>query len=144
MSQANDNSAKATFGGSQADISADADGDVILAEPIVAVPVLALEEGVDPGIEQIDGLDLALQGQLVGQVNLNVQRGASIATAISDDVTVVRFGSVTAWMAMALLPRRLRSRRHLWCRRRRRATRTALKRRLAARSLASWQQRPTT
>ena len=97
VSQANDNSATATFNGSQADISADADGDVILAEPVRIFELAQVEEEVDPGIEQIDGLDLALQGQLVGQVNLNVQHGASIATAISDDVTVVQFGSVTAW-----------------------------------------------
>ena len=55
------------------------------------------DEGVDANIEQIDGLDLALQGQLVGQLNLSGQRGASIATAISDDVTVNQALDLTAW-----------------------------------------------
>ena len=55
------------------------------------------EEGVDADIEQIDGIDLALQGQLVGQINLSGQRGLSVATAVSDDVTVDQWGDVTAW-----------------------------------------------
>ena len=100
VSQANDNSAKATFGGNQTEIAADADGDVIVAEPVrifELAQIDQIEEGVDPGIAQVDGLDLALQGQLVGQVNLNVQGGASIATAVSDEVTVNQYGSLTAW-----------------------------------------------
>ena len=59
------------------------------------------QEGVNAEIAQIDGLDLALQGQLVGQINLSHQRGASVATAISDSVTVTTtfegWGDVTAW-----------------------------------------------
>ena len=96
VSQSNDNSAKATFGGSQSGISADAGGDVILADEVPVIGVERIQEGARPGIEQIDGLDLALQGQLVGQVNLSVQRGASIATAISDDVTVNQSGYLSA------------------------------------------------
>ena len=55
------------------------------------------DEGVDAQIEQIDGLDLALQGQLVGQINLSGQRGVSVATAVSDDVTVDQALDLTAW-----------------------------------------------
>ena len=95
VSQANDNSATATFNGNQATITADADGDVILSEPVSVIGLAQVEEA-GPGIEQIDAVDVALQGQLVGQVNFNVQRGASIATAISDDVTVIQSGELTA------------------------------------------------
>ena len=42
-------------------------------------------------------IDVALQGQLVGQVNLSGQFGASVATAVSDDVTVNQFGTINAW-----------------------------------------------
>ena len=83
-SQSNSNSVTATFGGSQANIGT------------TEAPVVG-DEGVDANIEQIDGLDLALQGQLVGQLNLSGQRGASIATAISDDVTVNQALDLTAW-----------------------------------------------
>jgi Autotransporter beta-domain len=39
---------------------------------------------------------LVLQGQLVGQLNLNIQAGAAIATATSDDVKVDQSGSLSA------------------------------------------------
>ena len=77
--QTNTNSAAVTF-----------EGGALEAE-IVA------EEDVDANIQQLGGTDLALQGQLVGQLNLSSQRGAAIATAISDDVTVHQDGELTAW-----------------------------------------------
>ena len=77
-SQSNSNLATATFEGAQADITVAAEGNA----------------NVD--VTQVDELDLALQGQLVGQVNSSSQRGASIATAIADDVTVSQSGYLTA------------------------------------------------
>ena len=71
--QSNVNTAETTFNGSQTSIDAGATGDVAA------------------GIAQIDGLDLSLQGQLVGQLNLSGQGGLAIATALSDPVTVYQF-----------------------------------------------------
>ena len=77
--QSNNNSAAATFAGAQENIQIDAN-DVQL---------------ITIGLAQ--DIDVALQGQLVGQVNLSGQFGASVATAVSDDVTVNQFGTINAW-----------------------------------------------
>ena len=77
--QSNNNSAAATFAGAQENIQIDADDDEL-------TPI---------GLAQ--DIDVALQGQLVGQVNLSGQFGASVATAVSDDVTVNQFGTINAW-----------------------------------------------
>ena len=71
--QSNENSAEATFEGSQADAVAEAQDDGGL--------------GV-AGAGQLDGFDVALQGQIVGQVNLSAQGGLAVATASADKVTV--------------------------------------------------------
>ena len=76
--QSNVNTAETTFNGSQSNIDAGATGDV------------------RAGIEQIDGLDLSLQGQLVGQLNVSGQGGLAIATALSDPVTVNQSGYLDA------------------------------------------------
>ena len=81
-SQTNSNEAVATFDGSQGNIGTPEEGGAVTGE------------AVDAQIAQSDGLDLALQGQLVGQVNLSGQGGLSIATAVSDEVTVNQWGDL--------------------------------------------------
>ena len=75
--QINDNTAAATFAGAQA---------TVVTEP-PSVALIGLNRGAD----------IALQGQLVGQVNLSGQFGASVATSCRDDVTVNQFGTTNAW-----------------------------------------------
>ena len=77
--QSNENTAAATFSGSQIDIGTQA-GD----SPSIDITVTHGEP------------NLALQGQLVGQVNLNGQFGASVATAVSDEVNVNQIGIISA------------------------------------------------
>ena len=77
--QTNTNSAAVTFEGGELEVLAEGTGDI------------------EVGVQQLGGDDLALQGQLVGQLNLSSQRGAAIATAIADDVTVHQNGELTAW-----------------------------------------------
>ena len=80
--QANDNSADVTFRGDQSSSAAQAGGGE-QAEPD------QLETNVGVGIQQFDGPDLAVQGQAVGQINLNEQGGLAISVAESDEVSVI-------------------------------------------------------
>ncbi|HUS96860.1 MAG TPA: hypothetical protein VMX97_08995, partial [Hyphomicrobiaceae bacterium] len=120
-SQSNENSADATFGGSQIDILAQSGTEP--DEPVSANPRTLIEDGVVEAesetnggraygnasqeggalaqttdifesrdvavaVSQVDGLDLALQGQRVEQGNENTQFGFVVARADSNDVTV--------------------------------------------------------
>ena len=114
--QTNENSATATFEGHQASLGVNAVVDPEAEE----LPELPDAFGT---ITQADGVDVAVQGQLVGQVNLSSQRGLAVATAVSGEVVVTKLDDPASGNGIeAISSARLR---HQWCRPRRRATRTA-------------------